>query len=124
MIRVGELGQHFYLATGTYRPVSKQNALVNPEQAPSQLLALAKSYITGTFLPGSADSESTDIEGPRGVLAPELKEWEVRNVIDGKVKNGKSYFLVDWAPTWMPESELDGSRELIDIFTEQRRHKS
>jgi hypothetical protein len=139
MIRVKELGQHFHLATGIYGPVSGQNALFNAEQAESrfrpgytsllnayalhlakqlgvnvtqsrQLLDLAESY-TETFLPGSTDPESTDSESD--------PEWEVRNIIDGKVQNSKSYFLVDWEPTWMAESELGGSRELINIFREQ-----
>jgi hypothetical protein len=77
---------------------------------PRRLLDLAESY-TEAFLPGSADPESTDSESD-----PEL---EVRNFIDGKVQNSKSYFLVDWEPTWMAESELGGSRELIHMFREQ-----
>jgi hypothetical protein len=78
---------------------------------PRQLLALAESYITESFLTGSADPESEP-------------EWEVRKIIGTRVQNDESHFLVDWAPTWMPESELDGSRELIDMFREENRHMS
>ena len=125
MIRVEELEQHFYLVTGSYEPVCELSEPFNAEQAQSrfrpgctsllnayalhlakqlgvnvtysrQLLALAESYITENCLTGSADPESTDPESTDSESDP---EWEVRNIIDGKVKNGKSYFLVDWAPT-------------------------
>jgi hypothetical protein len=37
MIRVEEeLGQHFYLVTGSYEPVCEQSALFNAEQAQSR----------------------------------------------------------------------------------------
>ena len=26
------------------------------------------------------------------------------------------HYLVDWKPTWMPESELAGAKELVDAF--------
>ena len=48
-------------------------------------------------------------------------QWEVRNIMDEKVENGKSRFLVDWVPTWEPESDLDGSRKLICKFRKQFR---
>ena len=146
MIRVEEeIGQHFYLVTGSYEPVCEQSALFNAEQAqspfrpgctslliayalhlakqlgvnvtqPRQLLALAESYITENCLTRSADPESTDSESE--------PEWEIRNIMDEKVENGELHLLVDWEPTWMLESELDGSRELIDMFREENRHQS
>ena len=151
MIRVEEeIGQHFYLVTGSYEPVCEQSALFNAEQAqsrfrpgctsllnayalhlakqlgvnvtqPRQLLALAESYITENCLTGSADPESTDSGSTDSESEP---EWEVRRIIGREVQNGEPHFLVDWAPTWMPESELDGSRELIDMFRGQNRHQS
>jgi hypothetical protein len=145
MIRVEELGQHFYLVTGSYEPVCKQSALFNAEQAQSrfrpgctsllnaytphlakqlrvsvtqltQLLDLAERYITEIFLTGYTDPESTDPESTDSESEP---EWEVRNTIDEKVENGESPLLVDWEPTWMLESELGKSRKLIDMFREQ-----
>jgi hypothetical protein len=83
---------------------------------PRQLQALAESYVTKSFLTGSADPESTDSESEQ--------EWEVRKIMGRRVQNGEPHFLVDWAPTWMPESELDGSRELIDMLREENRHQS
>ena len=151
MIRVEEeLGQHFYLVTGSYEPVCEQSALFNAEQAqsrfrpgctsllnayalhlakqprvnvtqPRQLLALAESYITENCLTGSADPESTDSGSTDSESEP---EWEVRKITGRKLQNGEPYYLVDWAPTWEPESELDGCRQSIDMFGEENRHQS
>jgi hypothetical protein len=88
---------------------------------PRQMLALAESYITESFLTGSANPESTD---SRSTDSESELEWEVRKITSRKVQNGELYYLVDWAPTWMPESELDRSRELIDMFREENRHQS
>ena len=150
MIRVKELGQHFHLATGIYEPVSEQNAPFNAEQAksrfrpgctsllnayalhlakqlgvnvtqPRQLLALAESYITENCLTGSADPESTDSGSTDSESEP---EWDVRKITGRKLQNGEPYYLVDWAPTWEPESELDGCRQFIDMFGEENRHQS
>jgi hypothetical protein len=112
----------FYLAKECRQKGTHSRVGVNVTQ-PRQLLDLAESY-TETFLTGSAepesiDSESTDSESTDSESDP---EWEVRDIIDGKVENGESHFLVDWKPTWMAESELDGARELIEIFREQHRH--
>ena len=85
------------------------------------MLALAESYITKSFLTRSADPESTD---SGSTDSESEQEWEVRKIIGRRVQNGEPHFLVDWAPTWMPESELDGSRELIDMFREENRHHS
>lgn len=37
-----------------------------------------------------------------------------RRTIDGKV-----YYLADWEPTWMAESELDEAKGLIEGFVTQ-----
>lgn len=44
-------------------------------------------------------------------------EWEIRNILGQKMVGSEVYYHVDWEPTWMSESELDGARELIDKFT-------
>jgi hypothetical protein len=64
----------------------------------------------------SADSESADTESEQ--------EWEVRTILDEKVVDGEPCLLVDWMPTWMRESELDGCRESINTFREKRLHQT
>jgi hypothetical protein len=46
-------------------------------------------------------------------------ELEIREIVSQKKVGGKVYFRVDWEPTWMPESDLHGARELINKFVAQ-----
>ena len=47
------------------------------------------------------------------------QEWEIRNIVGRKKVGGIVHYLVEWEPTWTAESELDGARELIDVFVAQ-----
>jgi hypothetical protein len=52
-----------------------------------------------------------------GALATDPdRDWEIRNIIGWKVVDGEVHYWVDWEPSWMPESELDGAKELVDGF--------
>jgi len=42
--------------------------------------------------------------------------WEIRKIIGVKRVDGVEHFWVDWEPTWICESELEGARELVDEF--------
>jgi hypothetical protein len=57
--------------------------------------------------------ETTDLEEPQG-RTPE--GWEIDFFAARKMVNGERYYLTVWRATWMPESDLDGARELIDKF--------
>jgi hypothetical protein len=65
--------------------------------------SLVDASATTALLPGNGiiymttkSEEFTDFESTDSESEP---EWEIRNIIDGKVENGESHFLVDWAPT-------------------------
>ncbi len=42
--------------------------------------------------------------------------WEIRKLIGVKKVDGVEHFWVDWEPTWICKSELEGARELVDEF--------
>jgi len=58
--------------------------------------------------------EASDVEEPQldGTLS--YDKWEVRDIAGRKLVGGKVFYLVDWAPTWEPESEVGGTKELVD----------
>ncbi|RFU24059.1 hypothetical protein B7463_g12280, partial [Scytalidium lignicola] len=69
---------------------------------------------TPLFGPISRDSSpSSESEATAADLD---REWEIRGIVNQKAVDGEDYFLVNWEPTWMPASELDGARELVDEF--------
>jgi hypothetical protein len=67
--------------------------------------------LEGTADGVSTGSESTDVGDPQPG-----DSWEIRNIIGTKKVDGIEYYWVDWEPTWMCESELEGARELVDEF--------
>ncbi|MBW0533645.1 hypothetical protein O181_073360, partial [Austropuccinia psidii MF-1] len=61
---------------------------------------------------------------PPPVLVEEQEEWEVANVLDAKLKRGRSWYLVEWKgfsedperTTWEPASNLLNSKDLVKDF--------
>ncbi|MBW0468294.1 hypothetical protein O181_008009 [Austropuccinia psidii MF-1] len=61
---------------------------------------------------------------PPPVLVEEKEEWEVAQVLDSKLKRGKSWYLVEWKgfsedperTTWEPASNLTKSPDLVNNF--------
>jgi hypothetical protein len=45
---------------------------------------------------------------PGALVTDSDEDWEIRNIIGRKVVDGEVHYWVDWEPSWMPESELDG----------------
>jgi hypothetical protein len=54
---------------------------------------------------------------PRDLASDATREWEICSIVGQKTVVNEVYYRVNWEPTWMPESELEGARELIDKFT-------
>src|SRR5438045_1171648 len=42
--------------------------------------------------------------------------WEIHKITGMRKVDGVEEFHVAWEPTWMPESELGGARELVEEF--------
>ncbi len=42
--------------------------------------------------------------------------WDIQRIMGMRKVDGAEEFLVDWAQTWMPESELEGAKELVEEF--------
>src|SRR5450432_1208298 len=42
--------------------------------------------------------------------------WDIYRITDMRKVDGVEEFRVDWAQTWMPKSNLEGARELVDEF--------
>jgi len=42
--------------------------------------------------------------------------WEIHKITGMRKVDGVEEFRVAWEPTWMPESDLGGAREVIDEF--------
>jgi len=66
----------------------------------------------------SAACESIDFGDPQlvGLGTDAGQEWEIRSIIGRQKVDGIVQYWVEWEPTWMPESELTGARELVDEF--------
>ena len=66
----------------------------------------------------SAALKSTDLGDPQLVdrVTGADQEWEIRSIIGRQKVDGVVQYWVEWEPTWMPESELMGARELVDEF--------
>jgi hypothetical protein len=61
-----------------------------------------------------------------GIKSREGKVHEICSIVGQKTVVNEVYYRVNWEPTWMPESELEGVRELIDKFIarlQPERHK-
>ena len=46
-------------------------------------------------------------------------EWEIRSIAGQKIVGQEVFYRVNWEPTWVPESALDGARYLIEKFLAQ-----
>jgi hypothetical protein len=66
----------------------------------------------------SAALRSTELGEPQPVdrVTDAGQEWEIRSIIGRQKVNGVVQYWVEWEPTWMPESELMGARELVHEF--------
>ena len=45
-----------------------------------------------------------------------LEIWEICKITGMRKVGGGEEFRVAWEPTWMPESDLGGAREVVDEF--------
>jgi hypothetical protein len=57
-----------------------------------------------------------------GLAAEPNQEWAVRNIIGQKMIDEEMHYQVVWEPTWVPESELAGAKELVDGFVAKSHH--
>ena len=49
-------------------------------------------------------------------VADPNSQWEIRKIIGQRMVGCERHYRVEWKDTWMPESELDGAKELVDAF--------
>jgi hypothetical protein len=55
-------------------------------------------------------------QSPDGGDPQPSDSWEIQRIAGMRKVNGAKEFLVAWAQTWMPESELGGAKELVEEF--------
>jgi hypothetical protein len=56
------------------------------------------------------------------LVAEPNQEWTVRKIIGQKIIDEEMHYQVVWEPTWVPESELAGAKELVDGFVAKSQH--
>jgi hypothetical protein len=57
-----------------------------------------------------------------GLVAEPNQEWAVRKIIGQKMVDEEMHYQVVWEPTWVPEFELAGAKELVNGFVAKFQH--
>jgi len=97
---------------------TNQDSNEGPRPAKRRRLHRPRSEPDDDTSAASAALRSTELGEPQPVdrVADAGQEWEIRGIIGRQKVNGVVQYWVEWEPTWMPESELMGARELVDEF--------
>jgi hypothetical protein len=97
---------------------TNQDSNEGPRPAKRRRLHRPRSEPDDNTSAASAAFRSTELGEPQPLdrVTDAGQEWEIRGIIGRQKVNGVVQYWVEWEPTWMPESELMGSRELVDEF--------
>jgi hypothetical protein len=79
-------------------------------------LTFSQESLPRPFERGQQQDVFVDQSEQIGLVAEPNQEWAVCKIIGQKMIDEEMYYQVVWEPTWVPESELAGAKELVDGF--------